>query len=237
MRRLVLSCILASVACGTEPRPSSTTPPAEPAPAPTETPTETPAPTPTEAVDVAAPAPQGGTAVHMQIVEAARDAKGVEKVKVRVDDTGAIVKLAVYHQDASRIPAPVQELAAKEFPGSKTMAYETEFYADVGEIFEVEVQTKDGKRCELAANAEGVLRYKECHVKPKDLPAEMSAKVKELHPKGKILEAETKQGPEIDETTIKVKDGGRELYLRMKPDGTLIQTLYRVPATFEVPAR
>ena len=235
MRRLVLPWILVSIACGTEPRPTSTTPPTEPAPAPT--PTETPAPTPTEAVDVAAPTPQGGVALHMQIVEAARDAKGVEKVKLRVDDSGAIVKQTVYHADASRIPGPVQELAKKEFPGSKAVSYETEVYADVGEIFEVEVQTKDGKRCEVAANAEGVLRYKECHVKPKELPKEVSAKIKELHPKGKILEAETKQGPDIDEITIEVKDGGRELYMRIKPDGTVIQTLFRVPAVFEVPAR
>jgi uncharacterized membrane protein YkoI len=227
MPRAMLLCAFVSIACGTETRPGTETP--EP------TPTEAPAPAPTQAVDVAAPAPKTGTAVHAEIVATARDAKGVEKVKLRTDASGVLVKQAVYHLDESRVPEPVKALAKKEFPGGKAVRYETEIYADIGAIFEVEVQTKDGKRCEVAANAEGVLRYKECRVKPKELPVEVTRKLGELHPKGKILEAETKKGPDVDEITVELKEAGREFYVRLQPDGTVLETLVRVPAVFEVP--
>jgi hypothetical protein len=227
MHRAAILCVLVSIACGTEPRPATETPEPAPAPAPT--------PTPTQAVDVAATAPQTGTAVHADIIATSRSAKGVEKVKLRTDAAGKLVKQAVYHLDASRVPEPVKELAKKEFPGSKPVRYETEIYADIGAVFEVEVQTKDGKRCEVAANAEGVLRYKECRVKAKELPMEVTRKLGELHPKGKIVEAETKKGPEIDEVTVELQEGGRAFYVRLQPDGTVIQTLLRVPAVLEVP--
>jgi metal-sulfur cluster biosynthetic enzyme len=231
MRRFVIVCALVSIACGSEPRPSTETP----EPTPTPTPTPEPEPTPTQAVDVAAPAEQGGVAIHRDIIDAVRNAKGVDKFKLRVDENGTLVKQSLYHVDESRVPEPVKALAAKEFAGSKPKKYELEVYSDVGLVYEVEVQTKDGKQCEVSANAEGVLRYKECHIKPKELPKEVAAKVKEAHPKGKIVEVETKQGPDIDEITIEVQEAGKEFYVRIKPDGTVIQTLVRVPAVLEVP--
>jgi hypothetical protein len=231
MRRIVIAWALVSIACGTEPRPSTATP----EPEPSITPAPEPEPAPTQAVDVAAPAEQGGVAIHRDIIDAVRSAKGVEKFKLRVDDNGTLVKQSLYHVDESRVPEPVKALAAKEFAGSKPKKYELEVYSDVGLVYEVEVQTKDGKQCEVSANAEGVLRYKECHIKPKELAKEISAKIKEAHPKGKILEAETKQGPDIDEVTVEVQEAGKQFYLRFKPDGTVIETLVRVPAVFEVP--
>jgi hypothetical protein len=189
---------------------------------------------PTQAVDVAAPAPTKGTALHKDIMAAATSATGVEKLKLRVDADGAVVKQALYHTDASKVPEAVRSLASKEIPG-KAVRYENEFYAELGAIFEVEVQGKDGKRCEVAAREDGTLRYKECRVKAKELPVEVTRKLGELHPKGKILEAEAKKGPEVDEVTVEVKDGARTFYIRLQPDGTVIAEYLRIPAIVEVP--
>ena len=225
MRAPVVLSALLIAACGSDPPPPTETP--EPAPV-------SEAATPTEAADVAAPTPTTGTALHKDIIAAATSAKGVEKLKLRTDANGAVVKQALYHTDASKVPDAVKALASKEIPG-KAVRYENEVYSDLGQIFEVEIQAKNGKRCEVAAKPDGTLRYKECRVKPKELPVEVTRKLGELHPKGKILEAETKKGPEVDEITVELKDGDRELYIRLKADGTVLGTFLRVPAIVEVP--
>lgn len=168
------------------------------------------------------------------IVDAARGST-VERVKVRVDEAGAIVKQSVYHGDRSAIPEPVLALVDKTFPGGQPKRYETEHYADLGQVYEVEVDTADGKMCEVAAGAAGDLVYTECRIDPTELPAPVSARVSATFPDGKILEAEQKSGPKVDEFTIEVEVGGRQFYLRVAPDGTLLAKLVRVPAILELP--
>jgi hypothetical protein len=164
-------------------------------------------------------------------------AKGptVERMKLRFDDAGAIVKQAVYHEDKSAIPEPVLALAEKTFPGSRQRRYETEYYADLGQVFEVEVDTADAKMCEVAARPDGELVYTECRLDPRELPEPVSARVSATFPDGKILEAERKSGPKVDEFTVEVEVGTRQFYLRVAPDGTLIAKLVRVPAIIELP--
>jgi hypothetical protein len=184
--------------------------------------TTTPPPTPAAA------------ALDAEIVKTAIVATKVEKMKVRVDAEGGIVKQSLYHDKADALPTAVTELAKTKFPGATVRHYETELYADRGRIYEVEVD-HEGKQCEVAATPAGEEVYVECHIDPASLSAELKATVDRVAPGGKLLEAETKKGKDIDEVTVEVESNGRELYVRMKPDGTLIQTLLRIPAVIEVP--
>lgn len=181
-------------------------------------------------------APAGGAseALDAEIVQTAITADNVHKMKIRVDANGGLVKQSVYHDEASALPAAVLELAKARFPGAPIRHYESELYADRGRVYEVAVDD-GGKHCEVAVTAEGVEVYVECEVDPATLTAEVMAAIEKLAPGGKLLEAESKKGPGIDELTVEVEHGGRELYLRLRPDGTLIQTLRRVPAIIEVP--
>jgi hypothetical protein len=217
MSRALSSLPLALLlACG--PKGSGgTTPPTETAP-------------PTHAAPAAAPA----AALDAEIIRTASTAAEVRKMKVRVDADGNIVKQSLYHGQADALPAKVHELAKTRFPNGKVVYFETELYADRGRVYEVEVDDA-GKPCEVAATPEGVEIYVECEVDPASLAAELKASIEKLAPGGKLLEAETKKGPDIDEVTVEVEAGGRELYVRMKPDGTIIQTLRRIPAIIEVP--
>lgn len=191
-------------------------------------PTETAPPSP------AAPAAAPAAALDGEIVRTATTAADVQKLKIRVDADGNIVKQSLYHGQADALPAKVHELAKTRFPGGKVLHFETEIYADRGRVYEVEVDDA-GKPCEVAATPEGVEIYVECEVDPASLAAELKASIEKLAPGSKVLEAETKKGPDIDEVTVEVEADGRELYVRLKPDGTIIQTLRRIPAIVEVP--
>lgn len=168
------------------------------------------------------------------IADAAKGS-GVERMKVRFDDAGAIVKQSVYHGDKSGIPQPVLDLAEQTYPGSQPKHYETEHYAEFGQVFEVEVETADAKLCEVASRPDGELVYTECRIDVGELPEPVSARVSATFPDGKIIEAERKSGPEHDEFTVEIEAGGRQFYLRIAPDGSLIAKLVRVPAIVELP--
>jgi hypothetical protein len=176
----------------------------------------------------------GASALTQSVADAGKGAT-VERMKVRFDDGGAIVKQSVYHGDRSGIPQAVLELAERTFPGSKPRRYETEHYADFGPVFEVEVDTADNEMCELASRPEGELVYTECRIDAAELPEPVSARVGATFPDGKILEVEKKSGPEIDEFTIELEAGGRQFYLRIAPDGALLGKVVRVPAIIELP--
>ena len=175
-------------------------------------------------------------ALDAEIVKTATEAANVKKMKIRVDAGGGIVKQSLYHDKADALPAAVLELAKTRFPNATILHYETELYADRGRVYEVEVDDA-GKACEVAATPEGGEVYVECHVDPASLAAELKATIEKVAPGGKILEAETKKGPDIDEVTVEVETGSRELYVRMRSDGTLVQVLRRIPAIIEIPVQ
>lgn len=192
-----------------------------------------------DTADTSTDAPETATitpvaSIEGDLVKLASTAAKVEKIKLRVSADGRLVKQSLYHGDAEAIPESVRSLAKEKFPKAKIMSYETEQYADLGRVYEVEVDD-GGKLCEVAAHEDGTEVYVECRIDPKTLSKAAKATVEKLAPGGKILEAETKKGPSVDETTVEVKAGDRELYVRMSPDGTLIQALRRVPAIVEVP--
>lgn len=182
-----------------------------------------------------ATSPAGATgALDAELVKIAA-AGPAKKMKIRTDANGALVKQSVYHSDQSAIPKPVHDLAAKKFPGAKLRQVESELYREHGRVFEIEVATADGKKCEIAASAAGVELYTECQVDPATLPAPVTAAIAKLYPDAKVLEAETKVGPSVDEMTIELQVGEGEHYLRIKPDGTVIERLVRIPAVIEIP--
>lgn len=189
---------------------------------------------PAESVMTAeAPAP---AAIPAALVETAAKAPRVEKVKIRVDNQGVVHKVAVYHGDADRIPQAVRDLAVKTYADSKPKRYESEHYSDKGDIFEVEVETKDGKQCEVAATKDGTLVYTECRVDEASLPAKVRAAIDKTVPGGKLLEAEEKKGTDVDEITVEVEKDGREHYLTITRSGELLSHHLRIPAVLEVPA-
>lgn len=188
---------------------------------------------PSASADLAVDAPTSG-AIHSTLVEAARTA-GPQKFKLRVDEQGALTKQALYHADSGPVPQAVRDLATQKFPDAKPVHYETEVYADLGLVYEVEVDTADGRRCEVAATPEGTEIYEECQLEPSALPQPVTATVSSTFPSGEIVEAESKTGPDIEEFTVEVKSGDAEYYLRISPSGELMQKFLRIPAIVEVP--
>jgi hypothetical protein len=207
--------LLAVLACG--PAKTATTPPAADPPG-----------------DSGA-SPAGTAALDPAIAEHMRSAQKVDRIKLRFDEHGRIVKQSLYHGDASTIGAPAQAAAAERFPGAETLFYENEVYADLGPVEEIEVKTKDGRRCEIAAKPDGTVIYEECQMDASALPEPVAAAVAKLAPGATIEEAEVKKRPEGDEYTVEVTVDGRSQYLRIRSDGSLIQRLLRVPAIVEIP--
>lgn len=183
------------------------------------------------APDVAVP----GGGLHETVARIAVTAKTVEEFEFRLDDRGALIKQAIYHDDASAVSEAVKAKALELYPGSTIVAYETEFYADAGIVHEIEVKTADGQACEVSATPDGTLRYQECELDPADVPAQITAAVKSAYPDGKLLEVETKKGPGLDVVTAEVESGGIEYYVTMDADGTIEAVHKRIEALVEIP--
>lgn len=181
--------------------------------------------------------PGPGAALDPELVEIMRHPDDVGGVKVRTDRKGRVTKMSVYHAREQDIPLWVRGLATEKWPESKVRSYETEWYADAGRVYEVEVTLSDGKTCEMSVTKAGVERYVECEIDVDALPAAVAATVAKVVPDGKIEEAEEKKGPDMHEITLEIEAGGREYYLRVRADGKLLEHLLRVPTILEVPAR
>ncbi len=182
--------------------------------------------------------PNAGVAtIDGELVAVASQPGAAIKFKLRVDQTGRIVKESLYHNAVGTVPAEIRTKAEQRWAGGTIVRYELERYSDHGRVHEVEVKTAEGVTCELAVKADGTELYQECGLDVDKLPAAVAAKIAEIFPQGKVLEAETKRGPSTDELTVEVEAGGQEFYLRMSPDGTVLAKLVRIPAIFEVPVQ
>jgi len=136
-----------------------------------------------------AAAPLGPGRLDPMLVRIAVTAR---KMKLELEADGTVRKLAVYHDDPGAVPAAVLARASEVFPGAKVRTYETEFYADLGRVFEVEVETADKQRCEVSAREDGALVYKECELDLKKLPPEIKAALERDAPGRKIQEVKRK---------------------------------------------
>ncbi len=217
MSRRVLAFVLLT-ACGTSGATTATPDPAAPEPA-------------SQAPMTADP----GAALDAEIVKTAMTADRLDKVKVRVDADGKMLKQSLYHFDAAAIPKPIRDLAASTYPESTPVSYETEWYVEVGRVYEVEVDTKDGQHCEVAATPDGKLQYTECRIDPSTLPSAVAKTVHDMAGTREILEAEKKARGDGEEYTVEIADPGGDLYLRIAADGSVIGKYRRVPGIIEVP--
>lgn len=172
-------------------------------------------------------------AIDAQIAKAATSAKGVIKLKLYAAADGTLRKIALYHTDATQVPERVKAKAKATFGDAPVKYYESEVYADLGRIFEVEVTTKDGEK-ELAAKADGTVVYVEAPMKPDALPAAVLTAAKAAVPGAKVIEAEHKKGPKVDEYAVKFDAAGVIHYVRLSPDGKVINHGLRFPAEVEV---
>lgn len=193
-------CLLGvlALACGSEPATKTVAPPP---------PAKIPAPAP-EAAKVP-PAPEGPGHVDAELVRAAAAAKGVDRVKIEVEPGGAVRYLSVYHQDEAAIPEPVRKQLDAQYPGAKITRYESEFVADKGRLYEIEVETADKQECEFSARADGSVVYTECHIDAAALPGPVRAAFEKAHPNVALKEVEKKT----------VTGGGDEYELEFELDG------------------
>ena len=176
--------------------------------------------------------------LNHELLSLAKNAHGTRKIELHSDQNGTITKMSVYHQDVSRVPEAIRKLAERQFPDSKVISMETENYADAGLVYEVEVESPDGKRCEVSALPDATLRYTECRLSSDGLPAAVSQRIAATVPNGTIEELEVLKGPSIaggEEYRAEVKLGGVEHYLRISPSGELLRHGIVVPASIEVP--
>lgn len=175
------------------------------------------------------------SSLDAELVAIARKQGVAQKAKLRVDGSGNLQKQSLYHSDAAAVPEAARALVEKRWPGAKVRGYESERYAEHGRVDEIEVTTAEGAECELAVKQDGSTLYEECRIALDAMPPAVASKVAALFPDGSIHEAETKKGEGVDELTIEVTAGGKEYYLRMRPDGEVLAKLLRIPAVLEVP--
>lgn len=172
-------------------------------------------------------------AIDAQIAAATVSAKGVVKLKIYAFADGKLRKIALYHTDPAQVPEAVKAAAKATFGDAPAQYYESEVYADLGRIFEVEVKTKDGEK-EFAAKPDGTLVYIESPLKPEAVPAALMTAANAIVPNAKLLEVEHKKGPSVEEYGFKFDASGIIHYLRLAPDGTLVNHGLRFPAEVEV---
>lgn len=185
-----------------------------------------------------APAPAAtpaGPALDAEIVRAAATVS-VQKFKLEAEADGKLRELALYHNDESALPPAVVALREQQYPGSKVRAYEIEFDAAYGRVFEVEVTTKDKQECEYSAKPDGTVVYNECHIDAKTLSPAIQALIPKTVPGAKILEAEKKTY--VDGRTVfsvELSAGGKKHELYFENDAVTRHELV-FPAEVEVPA-
>lgn len=175
--------------------------------------------------------------LDVRLVHLAATTPSAAKIELHPDETGALVKATVEHLDEAQVPEAVRRLAAEKFPGAKVTGYETESYAGEGDlVYEVEVDTAEGRHCEISATAAGALRYTECRLPPAEIPEAVARAVAAVLPGAEIEEAERVAGPALptEEIRVEAKAGGRLHYLRFDPAGTLTRHGVMIPAEIEV---
>ncbi|MFO0755476.1 MAG: hypothetical protein U0359_03240 [Byssovorax sp.] len=194
---------------------------------PTQTPTATPAP---------APLPDLGLKLgklDSKLAAQALSAKGAEKFKIAVSPSGEILKLSLYHNDASLIPEPVMATLKKKLPGATIKSFESEIYSDKGRVFEIEVTTKDKKDCEIGAMADGKYLYTECDMKADKLPKAVKDAVAKAVPGGEIVEAEKKDG-DTNDFSVESKANGVMHYLHIDTKGKVTWHAQRVAGLIDI---
>ncbi len=175
------------------------------------------------------------TVVGAETLATAKQASDVERVELVLNDDGTMSKFAVYHKDSSSIPEAVRDLAKEKFPQGTIKHFESEWYRSRGVVYEVEISAPDGKDCEISALADGSLIYTECARTKEELSERIRNTIDSLLPGGKIVEAEEKKGPDIDETSVEIDHEGRTHALRFNANDELTERALILPAKLKIP--
>ncbi len=195
---------------------------------------------PTKAADPAPAKPavrEGPGWIDGELVGAAIMNKDTHKLKLTVNRDGNLRYMAVYHRDESKIPEAVLKAASAAFDGGEIQYYESEHYAELGRVFEVQYKTKDGRECEYSAKADGAHVYTECKLDPNDVPPDvMAGATGKLAGGVQIKEAEhTKRADGSEEYGLVFTYQDAELKYYVAPDGTVNRRERRIPAQISVP--
>ena len=176
-----------------------------------------------------------GEALSPRVRELASATPTVDKLKLRFDTEGRLVKQALYHGDAAAVPAALIDAVEASYPGHSISGYETEHYADLGAVFEVEFDTSEGQHCELAGREDGSVIYTECRVDLAKLPESITKSIDGIFAGAKLLEAELKTMDEQESYSIELEHEGREYYLHLDAEGQVTAKHVLVPAIVELP--
>ncbi len=189
-----------------------------------------------ETYEAEAPAPSppaapvaGAPRLPDPIADALANAQGVHEVEIDVAPDGTLRKVSVYHRDAAQVPEPVKASAQKAFAGAEADAFEIEFYAEGGTVYEVEVTTRDGRRCELAAEADGTVRYTECEIPAGKLPRAAREDARRRGTAAKAQRIERADGTVEFEVELRAADGTR-FEVSYDRDGRPIEARREIPA-------
>ncbi|HGG57780.1 MAG TPA: hypothetical protein ENK31_08305 [Nannocystis exedens] len=133
-----------------------------------------------------------------------REHSKVEKIEIEIAADGVIRELALYHMDAGKIPESVRKRAEASYPGAKITGFESEVEGPPRrQVYEVELETAEGQKCEIEAGEDGVQIYSECEVDLAKLSEELKAAAAKTLPEGTIKEAEVvQQGDDAPAKTI-----------------------------------
>ncbi len=199
--RIPLSLLLVTTVLGCDQKPAE---PAEPVPQ-KDTPPEEKAP---EATPPAA-SPSIGALDSAFIASISRHPTA-DKIEIEVNADGSVRELALYHNDADKLPEAVRKKAEEVYPGASIKGYESEVEGpERREVFEVELKTAEGQECEVEATAAGELIYTECEVEVSTLGEELKAATLEALPGAEIEEVEIVEhsGDRPKETVVEAKVG------------------------------
>jgi len=136
--------------------------------------------------------------------------KAIDKIELEVAADGNIRELALYHNDAELIPDAVKAKAQEVYPGSTIHSYESELEGPQRRaVFEVELTTAEGQKCEIEATDGGELLYTECEVEVTSLAEELKAAAEKALPDGTIKEVEvvTPSGDAKPQTVVEMTVG------------------------------
>jgi len=158
-----------------------------------------------------------------------------DKIEIEVNADGSVRELALYHNDADKLPEAVRKKAEEVYPGATIKGYESEVEGpDRREVFEVELKTAEGQDCEVEATAAGELIYTECEVEVSTLSEELKAATLEALPGAEIEEVEVVEhsGDKPKETVVEAKVG-EATHKLVFVDGKLSRHVREIKAELE----
>ena len=162
--------------------------------------------------------------------------KSVEKIELEVGADGLIRELALYPGDADRVPSAVKDRAQEIYPGATVDGYESEVEGpDRRVVYEVELTTAEGQKCEIEATDSGELLYTECELDLSSLSDGLRAEVAKVLPDGEIKEVEvvTPAGDAKPRTSVEVIVGTATHKL-VFVDGALSRHALEIKAEIEL---